>query len=263
MYIDTHAHLYHGKFDNDRAEMLRRALDAGVEKYYLPNIDSTSIEAMMKMVEKDPQRCFPMMGVHPCSIKDDFENELNIAKEWLFNSTYKETFYGVGEIGLDYHWDTTFKQEQIQAYKTQISWAKELELPIIIHSRDSLDDTIGIIEEEAGNGLRGIFHCFNGTAEQAQRIIGTGFLMGIGGVATFKNGGQDKIIPDIALKHLVLETDAPYLSPVPHRGKRNESSYVPLIAAKLSEWYGLSAVEIGKITSENAIGLFHKKHSNS
>jgi TatD DNase family protein len=251
-FIDTHAHLYAEQFDEDRNEMLDRARALDIKRFYLPNIDSTSIEAMLDLEAKHPKDCFPMMGVHPCSIKADYKKELAIAEEWL----QKRKFVGVGEIGVDLYWDKTFVVEQKEAFRTQINWARDLGIPFVIHSRDSLDLTIQIVEEEQDGNLSGIFHCFGGSLEQARRIIGIGFYLGIGGVLTFKKSGLDTVIDKVDLKNLVLETDAPYLSPTPFRGKRNESAYIRQIAEKLASVKETPLEEVAKVTSRNALEIF-------
>ncbi|MEM7102404.1 MAG: TatD family hydrolase [Bacteroidota bacterium] len=254
MFIDTHAHLYADQFKNDRDEMLQRAIKAGVNRFYLPNIDSSSIEGMLQLEEDYPGHCYAMMGLHPCSVKEHYEDELDLVKQWLG----KRKFCAIGEIGLDLYWDKTTLGIQTDAFRRQIRWAKELELPIMIHSREATDEILEIVKEEKDDRLTGIFHCFTGSLDQAHQVIDLGFLMGIGGVVTFKNAGLDKVVKDIPLSYLVLETDAPYLSPVPYRGKRNESSYIPLIAQKLSEVKEVDVESVGRITTENALRLFER-----
>ena len=250
--VDTHAHLYLQQFDEDRSEMITRAQAKGVDTFYLPNIDSRSIPSMLQMELDFPGQCFAMMGLHPCSVKEDFEKELKLVEEWLG----KRDFAAVGEIGMDLYWDKTFVKEQETAFRRQANWAKTLGLPIVIHSRETTDLLIELVREIQDGRLRGIFHCFTGTPEQAREIIDLGFYLGIGGVLTFKNAGLDKTVRTIDLKHLVLETDAPYLAPVPYRGKRNESAYVWNIAQKLSEIKKVSLAEVARITSENAEDIF-------
>ena len=250
--IDTHAHLYASQFDKDRKEMLQRAFDAGVEKVYLPNIDSTSIKAMLDLEAAYPNQCFAMMGLHPCSVKENFRSELALVEEWL----KKRSFCAIGEIGIDLYWDKTFFEEQKEAFITQVNWAKELELPIVIHSRESTDVIIDLLRPHKDDRLRGIFHCFGGSVEQAEAIIELGFLLGIGGVLTFKKSGLAQTLENIDLEHLVLETDAPYLAPTPFRGKRNESAYTRLVAEKLAGVKEVSLERVGEVTSENAERLF-------
>jgi TatD DNase family protein len=252
MFIDTHTHLYDAQFDEDRPEMIARALAAGVERMYLPNCDSGTLAAMQQLCAAFPDHCFPMMGLHPCSVKEDYKKELKLVQHELETGKY----VGVGEIGLDYHWDTTFVAEQQEAFRFQIDWAMASDLPIIIHTRNSLDDGIAIVREQQKGNLKGIFHCFGGTLEEAKAIIDLGFYLGIGGVLTFKNSTLPQILSQIDLEYLVLETDAPYLAPVPYRGKRNESAYIPLIAHKLAGIKNCPVEAVAAITSENARKLF-------
>ncbi|MBI1193831.1 MAG: YchF/TatD family DNA exonuclease [Bacteroidetes bacterium] len=254
--VDTHAHLYHARFDEDREAVLDRAAAVGVERFYLPNIDSGSIDGMLALAGRHPQRCFAMMGVHPCSIGQDFEKELALAETWLFQPPQPVRFAAVGEIGLDYYWDKTFVEQQKLAYLQQLDWAARLDLPVAIHSRDSLEDTIGLVEGLGDARLRGVYHCFNGTVEQARRITEMGFFLGIGGVATYKNGGLDQVLPGVDPSFLVLETDAPFLAPVPHRGKRNEPAYLRDVVAVLAQWYGSTPEALAQRTTENANRLF-------
>jgi TatD DNase family protein len=254
MFVDTHAHLYddrlnHGKQD----EMIRRAYDAGVEKIYMPNCDQHTISGMMRIAESYPGRCLPMMGLHPTYVKGDFQAELDIVKEWLD----KERFAAIGEIGLDYYWDKTFVPQQKIAFAQQIDYALKYKLPIVIHSRESTADCIELVRSKQNGSLRGIFHCFSGTMEEAQQIIDLGFLLGIGGTITYKsNKVLQEIVQAVPLESLVLETDAPYLSPVPFRGKRNESSYIMFIAEKVAELRGITIEEAGATTTANANKLF-------
>lgn len=253
--IDTHAHLYAKQFDEDRESMLERAKASGVERFYLPNIDSTSIEGMLELEAKHPDTCFPMMGLHPCSVKENYEEELAVVEQWLF----KRPFCAVGEIGIDLYWDKTTLPQQIIAFRRQIGWAKQLDLPIIIHARDSTEEILEVLETEKSEKLRGIFHCFGGTVDQANRITNLGFHLGIGGVLTFKKSGLDKTLQEVDLQHLVLETDAPYLAPTPYRGKRNESAYIRLVAEKLAGIKNIPFAEVASVTSENARKIFEKK----
>lgn len=254
MLIDTHTHLYLSQFDEDRAEVIARAKAKGVGRFYLPNIDSSSIDGMLALETAYPEACFPMMGLHPCSVKDDFEKELQLVEEWLG----KRAFCAIGEIGIDLYWDKTTLEKQRIAFRRQTSWAKDLGLPIVIHSRESIDLIIEILEEEKEERLRGIFHCFTGNLEQAGKIIDLGFYLGIGGVVTFKNGGLDKTVEKLSLERLVLETDSPYLAPAPFRGKRNESYHVYTVAAKLAELKGVEIEEVAKITTANSEKIFGK-----
>jgi TatD DNase family protein len=255
MLIDTHAHLYAKEFDFDRDAMISRAISQGVEKFYLPNVDLESIPRMLELEAKYPERCFAMMGLHPCSVEADYKTVLSEIEKQL----YARKFVAVGEIGLDYYWSKEFVAAQKDAFRIQCRWAIDLNIPIIIHARESMDDLIQIVKEEKKDErLRGIFHCFGGTLEQAQQIIDLGFWMGIGGVLTYKKSGLDEIVKDIPLEWLVLETDAPYLTPVPHRGKRNESGYLRFVAERLAEIKGISLEQLGYITTANALKIFGK-----
>jgi TatD DNase family protein len=250
---DTHTHLYADEFQPDRTEMIQRAIDAGVSRLFLPNIDSSSIPGLFSLVKEFPQNCFPMMGLHPCSVDEKFQNELKVVEHWLM----QRTFYAIGEIGIDLHWDKTFKEQQQYAFEFQIKLAKRHGLPIVIHTRDAFQEAYEIIERNNDKDLKGIFHCFSGTVEEADKVIALGgFKLGIGGVLTFKNSGLDKIVEHVGLEHLVLETDAPYLAPVPHRGKRNESAYLRLIAERLAEIKKTDLAEVARITTENSFGIF-------
>ena len=251
-WTDTHAHIYVKEFNQDRADLIHRALAAGIGKIYMPNIDVESIDAMLETELKNPGVCIPMMGLHPCSVKKGFEKELYTIESWL----RKRTFAAVGEMGTDLYWDKTLWEEQKEAFLIQTGLAKELGLPLVIHSRDSIDETIELLAPHTGDEFTGIFHCFSGTEEQAKRIIEMGFYLGIGGVATFKNGGLDKVLPGLPLNKLVLETDSPYLAPVPHRGKRNEPAYLELVAARVSSLLGVSLDELKAATTQNAAAVF-------
>lgn len=252
MLTDTHAHLYAKQFDDDREEMLQNANKQGITRFYLPNIDKASIAGMLELEAAHPEQCFAMMGIHPCSIKANYEEELAAAEEWLG----KRSFCAVGEIGIDLYWDKTFLEEQKKAFITQLNWAKELRVPIIIHARESLDILIDLVRKEKDERLQGIFHCFGGTLEQAQAIMDLEFYMGLGGVLTFKKANLGAVVKDIPLEHLVLETDAPYLAPVPHRGKRNESAYISIVAKRLAEVKDTAFEEIAEITTNNALSIF-------
>lgn len=250
--IDTHAHLYSQKFDGDRDEVMKRAFDEGVEKIFLPNVDSESIDVMFALEKAYPNKVHALMGLHPCSVQENYEAELKIVEMWLGERTYK----AVGEIGIDLYWNkSTFEIQKI-AFRRQISWAKELNIPIIIHARESLDEIIQIIREEKDERLTGIFHCFTGTEGHARQIMDLEFYMGLGGVLTFKKSGLDKVVSEIPMDYLVLETDAPYLSPTPKRGKRNESSYIKYVAEKLATVKRLSIEEVARITTKNAYTVF-------
>jgi len=250
--IDTHCHLYSEEFNADRDAMIKRALQQGVEKFYLPAVDSTEIDGMLALEKKYPGVCIAMMGLHPCYVKENYKTELAIVKDWLD----ERPFAAVGEIGLDFYWDTSFKEQQYEAFDLQMDWALAKNLPIVIHTRNAMQETIEMVKPFAAKGLRGIFHCFSGSYESAQQIINMGFLLGIGGVITYKNAGLGEVLLNIGLEHLVLETDAPYLTPVPFRGKRNESSYLQYIVEKLSDVKQLSKEEIAAITTANAERLF-------
>jgi TatD DNase family protein len=254
MYIDTHTHLYSSQFDEDRTEMIRRAIDLGVEKLLLPNIDLESIPGMYALEQEFPNNCFAMMGLHPCSVGPDFENILNQIKKELD----VRKFIAIGEIGIDLYWDKTFLEEQKKAFAIQIEWAKSLNIPIVIHARDSFEEIFEVLDQHNDENLKGVFHCFTGTEKEIEKIRSFGgFLFGIGGVVTFKKSGLDLVVKNLDLNEIILETDAPYLAPHPHRGKRNESGYIPLIAEKLSDVFETSAENIGKITSENAKRIFN------
>lgn len=251
--IDTHTHLYADAFDEDRAEAIKRALDNGVQQFFLPAIDSETHQKMLDLEVEYPNQIFAMMGLHPCSVKpESWEKELAIVENYL----NQRHFCAVGEIGIDLYWDKSTLDIQIQVFEKQIDWAIERDLPIVIHTRESFDETFEVLERKKHPKLRGIFHCFSGDLAQAQRAIDLGFLLGIGGVLTFKNGKIDQFLSKIPLENIVLETDSPYLAPVPHRGKRNESAYIPLIVGKMVDIYGKDFAEIDKITTENAKRVF-------
>ena len=250
--IDTHAHIYSEEFHADRIDMINRCREVGLSNIYMPNVDHTSVDGMLELELKYPDLCIPMMGLHPCYVKKDFEKELYLVEDWL----NKRSFSAIGEIGTDLYWDKTFWEQQQEAFKIQVGWAKKFKRSIVIHCRESIDETIALLEPLIEPGLKGVFHCFSGTLQQAEKIVSMGFYLGYGGVATFKNGGQDKVIPHIDMDSIVLETDSPYLAPVPHRGKRNEPAYIQLVAKRVAELKGVSVEEVEKKTSENAIHLF-------
>lgn len=257
--IDTHTHLYAEEFDEDRSEVISRAISAGVEQFYLPAISSETHEKMLALEAAYPKQIFAMMGLHPCYVKEDsWQEELSIVKDYL----QKRSFCAIGEIGIDLYWDKTTLEIQKQAFEIQIEWAKDLDLPIVIHTRESFDETFEVLEKTKHPRLRGIFHCFSGTLEQAEHAMVLGFHLGIGGVVTFKNGKIDQFLKEIPLERLVLETDSPYLAPVPYRGKRNESTYLTEVLGKLVDIYESDAEEINRITTENALHIFHKKNSD-
>jgi TatD DNase family protein len=251
-WIDTHAHLYGEEFSADRTAIVERALAAGVSRLYLPNIDSNTIEGMLALEDQFPENCFAMMGVHPCYINDNVEQELAVVKEWLA----KRPFKAIGEIGLDFYWDTTYREQQYQAFRSQLELSREYSLPVAIHSRESTRECIDEVKALQDGRLSGVFHCFSGTLEEAKEIIDLGFYLGIGGVVTFKKSGLDKILEDIDMQYIVLETDAPYLAPVPYRGKRNESAYIPLIGEKIADVKNLKIADVAAITTNNALKLF-------
>ena len=250
--VDSHAHIYSEKFNADRAEAIERAQQEQVRKIYMPNIDHTSIDAMLEAEEKYPGTCIPMMGLHPTSVNKDFERELYLVEEWLG----KRAFAAVGECGIDLYWDKSFLPQQQEALKVQIDLARKFKLPIVLHTRDSFNETYEILAAAQDGSLKGIFHCFTGTVEEAEKVKKLGFLMGIGGVATFKNGGMDQVLPHLQLEDLVLETDCPYLAPVPHRGKRNEPVYLPLVAKRVAELMHKPLEEVAEQTTQNSLNLF-------
>ncbi len=252
IFTDTHTHLYVEAFNEDRHEMIQRALNTGITRFFLPAIDSTYTKSMLELQEKYPENIFLMMGLHPTHVKENYKDELHHVEEMLKH----KKFYAVGEIGIDLYWDKTFFKEQQEAFRAQIKLAKSYNLPIIIHCRESFDEIFEILDEEKDDKLFGIFHCFTGTFEQAQRAISYNMKLGIGGVVTFKNGKIDQFLHKIDIKNIVLETDAPYLAPVPHRGKRNESAYLLKIVDKLVDIYKLLPEEIATITTQNSKDVF-------
>lgn len=253
--VDTHTHLYLDDFDDDWREVVDSAIGSGVKYMLLPRIDSKTSEDQEKLNEFYPDNCLSMMGLHPTSVNADFEKELEIIERALQNHTY----IAIGEIGIDLYWDKAFKGQQQTAFRKQLQLAKKFDLPVSIHMRDSFDEIYHIVEEEKTTSLTGIFHCFTGTLEESEKIIELGFKMGLGGILTFKNAGLAEVVKDIPMEHLVLETDAPFLSPVPYRGKRNESKYLVNIAEKLAEIKGLSLNEVAEITTANAATVFKLK----
>lgn len=258
---DTHTHMYSDKFADDRDAAIQRCLDAGVTRLFLPNIDSTSVDGLLDLAKTWPNNCFPMMGLHPTSVGENVDDELEVVRQWLFEKldiAPHGKFFAVGEIGLDYYWDTSFKDQQQMAFRTQIGWAKELGLPIVVHCRDAMDDILDILEEMNDDSLNGILHCFSGTLQQAQRAISMGFYLGIGGVVTFKNGGVAEVVQQLSIENIVLETDAPYLAPTPNRGKRNESSYLTLVADKVAECLRMTVEQVATATTDNSQKIFSK-----
>jgi TatD DNase family protein len=251
---DTHTHLYANQFNEDRQEVVKRAIANGVERFFIPAIDSQTTESMLQLEKQFPDNMYLMMGLHPTHVKENYKEELAHVKKWLD----KRDFYAVGEIGMDLYWDKTFVKEQQEAFKQQIQWAKDKNLPIVIHCRDAFDEVFEVLEEVNDAKLFGIFHCFTGNISQAKKAIDYNMKLGIGGVATFKNGKIDQFLHEIPIAHIVLETDAPYLAPTPYRGKRNESSYLLNIADKVSDIYQLPLEEVAKITTQNSKEVFGK-----
>jgi TatD DNase family protein len=252
LLTDTHTHQYYETDPAVRQELMQRCLDNGIRRLFLPNVDSASIELVMSQVQAYPEYCFAMLGLHPCDVKENWQDELNTIEAAILQCK----IYAIGEIGIDLYWDKTFLDQQIQAFKIQIAWAKKLKLPIVIHCRDAFEQVYQVLLDEKDDDLRGIFHCFTGTAEQAQKITELGFYLGIGGVVTYKNSGLDKVVAQTDLKHIVLETDSPYLTPVPYRGKRNESSYLVYVAQKVADLHQTSIENVADITTENSKIVF-------
>ena len=252
MITDTHTHLYSEQFDTDRKAMMERAFDAGIFRFFIPAIDSSYTKRMLDLETEYAEYIFLMMGLHPTSVKENYKEELAHVKEWID----QRNFYAIGEIGIDLYWDKSFLKEQQEAFRTQIQWAKEKKLPIVIHCREAFDEIFEILESEKDADLFGIFHCFTGTLEQAKKAISYNMKLGIGGVATFKNGKINTFLNEIDIKHIVLETDAPYLAPTPYRGKRNESSYIAEVIHTLVDIYNLNFEEISKITTQNSKDIF-------
>ncbi len=251
--IDTHSHIYSSKFVSDFQAIIERAFDKGVERIYMPNIDHESIEPMLEMELRYPNECLPMMGLHPCSVDADFEKSLYEVEDWLS----KRGFCAIGEMGIDLYWDKTFFEQQKEAFKIQAHWAKSMALPLVIHTRNSMSETLDLLETLQDDRLFGVVHCFTGTVEEANKAIALGFKLGIGGVVTYKNTDLDAVIRQIGLEHIVLETDAPYLAPVPHRGKRNEPAYLEFVAQKIASILNLPYQEVVQTTNQTALNLFH------
>jgi TatD DNase family protein len=249
---DTHTHQYYEIDPEKRQALMQRCLDNGVGRLFLPNVDSSSIEKVFALVDAYPDNCFPMLGLHPCDVKENWREELDT----IYKSIPQRKIYAIGEIGIDLYWDKTTLDIQVEAFKVQIGWAKRMQLPIVIHCRNSFNEVFAVLEQEYDKDLRGILHCFTGTLEQAQKLIGMGFYLGIGGVVTYKNSGLDKIVEQIDLKHIVLETDSPYLTPVPFRGKPNESSYITYVAQKVADLKQTSIENVAEITTENSKVIF-------
>lgn len=256
---DTHTHLYYETDPQKRAELVQRAVDAGVVRMFLPNVNSASVPMVMGLVEEHPENCFAMLGLHPCDVKPMPSDEAGFYKDelaFIHAAIAAHKIYAIGEIGIDLYWDKTTLAIQQEAFRQQIGWAKELDLPIVIHCRDAFDEVYEILLEQKDEKLRGIFHCFTGTKEQADKIIELGFYLGIGGVVTYKNAGLDKVVEQLNLENLVLETDSPYLPPVPYRGKQNESSYLQLIAQKVADLHKMPVEEVARITTVNSKMIF-------
>lgn len=249
---DTHTHLYYETDAAKRAALMQRCAENHVDRLFLPNVDAESVAKVFGLTSAYPDKCYPMLGLHPCSVKEGWEDELNA----IINSKGSHNIYAIGEIGIDLYWDKTTLAAQVTAFKKQIAWAKELKLPIVIHCRDAFNEVFEVLEQEKDDDLRGIFHCFTGTLEQAEKVITLGFYLGIGGVLTYKNAGLDKILPQIDLRHIVLETDSPYLTPVPYRGKPNESSYLIYVAQKVAELHQISIEAVADITTQNSKLVF-------
>ena len=251
-FIDTHAHLYSSPLNENRELIIQNAINNGIDTIIMPAIDSATLESMLELEAAYPNNCIAMMGLHPCSVKDNVQQELDIVEAQL----KKRKFIAIGEIGLDYYWDKTFIQQQIEAFTIQMQWALEKQLPIVIHTRNAMGETIEAVKPFAKKGLRGIFHCFSGSQESAQQIISMGFHLGLGGVLTYKNVKVAEAIKEIPMSHLVLETDAPYLSPVPYRGKTNEPAFMIEVAKKLAEIKNIPIQEVAAITTNNAKEVF-------
>lgn len=253
---DTHAHLFMEEFDEDRKEVMQRARENNVQRIFLPNIDQQTIQPMLQMEHDYPGECFPMMGLHPGSVGENVEEQLAEIQSWLFDEQEGKRFAAVGEIGLDYYWDTTYKYQQQEALRRQIQWANTLNLPIVLHTRDSFADVFAIVAEEKAPNLTGIFHCFTGSRKEAEDVFNMGFYIGLGGIFTFKNSSLGNELKGLDLSRIVIETDAPFLAPHPKRGRRNESSFVRFVAEQLAEVNERSLEDIAAITSENAERLF-------
>jgi TatD DNase family protein len=252
LLTDTHTHLYYEKDAKKKAELIHRCKENGIGRLFLPNVDAASIPLVLSLKNSYPDICFPMLGLHPCSVKAGWEAELDKIKQASLN----EKIFAIGEIGIDLYWDKTNLKDQVLAFKDQIAWAKSLKLPIVIHCREAFNEVFEVLEEERDENLRGIFHCFTGSLQQAEKAIDLGFYLGIGGVVTYKNAGLDNVVSQISLNHIVLETDSPYLSPVPHRGKPNESSYLIYVARKVAELHQTDVETVADITTENSKLVF-------
>ncbi len=252
MLIDTHSHIYSTDFIHDRDEVIQRAYSNDVRKIILPNIDSSSVKNLLDMVDTYPHICFPLMGLHPTSVTQDYQEELQLVEYWL----KKRKFYGIGEIGIDLYWDKSFLEEQIYAFRFQLDLARQYKLPVVIHVRDSFDEVYQVLSDVKDYNLTGVFHSFTGTVEQVKMVTDLGFKIGVNGIVTFKKSGLDEVISQVDLSNLIIETDSPYLTPAPFRGKRNESSYLVYIAQKIADLHHMAVGDIAKITTENARNLF-------
>lgn len=250
--IDTHCHLYLEEFSSDLEAVMARSASEGVSRIYMPSIDSKHLHRMMELQKTYIGRCYSMLGLHPCYVRDNYREELDFMRKALEGNQ----FFAIGEIGLDYYWDRSWDEQQMICFRDQIAWSRELDMPIVIHSRSSMDATIGVLKDEKARGVRGIFHCFSGNYENAVDIIDCGLYLGIGGVVTYKNAGLAEVVAKVPLEHLVLETDAPYLTPVPFRGKRNESSYLKYIVEKIAQVKGVDVNEVAEVTTRNAKAVF-------
>lgn len=252
--IDTHCHLYLSEFKNDLNEVIQKAAENNVSKFFMPAIDSTVINDLLATEKIYPDKCFAMMGLHPCSVGENYKQELAFVEKWL----QQRSFIAIGEIGLDFYWNTTFSNEQYEVFETQLQWALQKNRPVVIHTRNAMQRTIDVIKPFSDRGLRGVFHCFGDSLQMAKQIIDMHFYLGIGGVLTYRNSGLAEVIKQLDLQHIVLETDAPYLAPVPYRGKRNESSYIKLIAERLANIKDVTLEEVAAITTANAEKIFGK-----
>jgi TatD DNase family protein len=252
LLTDTHTHLYYETDSIKQGALIQRCKDNGINRLFLPNVDTSSVPLLFSLLEAYPDLCYPMLGLHPCSVKDDWEKEIDTIQQ----SIDQHKIFAIGEIGIDLYWDKTHLAEQVQAFKRQIAWAKALKLPIVIHCRDAFNEVYEVLQQEQGDDLRGIFHCFSGTLEQANKVIDLGFYLGIGGVVTYKNAGLDKVVAEVSLNNIVLETDSPYLTPVPYRGKPNESSYLIYVAQKVADLHQTSLENVAAITTENSKKVF-------
>jgi len=252
LLTDTHTHLYYETDNIKRDGLIQRCRENSIHRLFLPNVDAASVPKVYALTEAYPDMCFPMLGLHPCDVKVGWEQELDEIKS--FHKQHK--IYAIGEIGIDLYWDKTTLDIQIQAFRRQIAWAKSLKLPIVIHCRDAFEQVFDVLQQEQGEDLRGIFHCFTGTVEQAEQVVDLGFYLGIGGVVTYKNSGLDKVVEQVDLKHIVLETDSPYLTPVPYRGKPNESSYLIYVAQKVADLHQTDLETVAAITTENSKKIF-------